>query len=1463
MSIGDTLRSDSVESILEHVGRVVDEHDFERIWAQGLVQFQSPNDREQILVAAGRRLCVFDDAPRDALRRSWLRRVADEVRSRGDSALGGNLAPLVSVEMREAFAYAEGDLTELRMALDAREDLHEFAQRLPAVAVRLRDLGRLADRFRGSGTMALVSGEEADLARSLVDGLTSRSHLMATVPESMRVNRDRLLQWARTAEAERELPRLIRSLIAETEPSAEWIDMPAGTGVGTAGWDGVVKCADGNRFVPAGRSRWELSTQQTNSHQKACDDYSKRLKHTSPAERADEAYVAVVCAPWTKARSFADEKGQAGDYRSVLALKVDDIVSWLECAPLTTVWLREQLGEPERGLELLSAWWHRWLASTRIPLGVEVVLAGRGDQADRLRSRYSEQRCGIITIGGDMHSEEILAFVAAALVSRSPGEWPQGDFLYVDDKETAQRLLAAGARQPSGRPPGSVPGITVVVPSADFAPYLPPDSTHRLIVPIPGSSRAAIVLTAVDAAAAADQMRTAGEDFFTAGEFGSLARMSLLTLRRRLATEPDLHRPTWAVGAVDKILRRSILLNSWNQTSDGDRSVVERFVGCSHDDVVEALHRVASESEPPMLLTDERWHVVAPADAWALIDGQLSREDLESLGQVAAEVLTEPDPLYGLSQTERLAAQLAGVRARYSPQLRNGVATTLALLGAFPPRLRGDGGRTVNAADHIVARILRAANDDPDPKTWVSVAEILPLLAEAAPSPVLAALRSCLAQPHPFASALFADREDDDFGFPTDSPHLRILDGMEVLAWSTEYIEPTTDLLAELAESDPGGGWSNRPGKSLEEIMCPWRPSTCADSEQRLAVLDMLRGRHGAVAWDLMLSMLPSAMDTVSERPGPRFRPWSDSRPVVTEIEYDRTVSAVASRLVADAGTEPERLAALVERAGDLAAASRKSLHASLAAVADSGPGEEIRSAVSSALRRMISLHRDCNGTSWALPEIELVEFEALLEPLRPSTPLNAYGLLFGGGFGNIDGISPRDHEAYMEALAARRVEAIEAILDLHGIIEVLEFAAAVSQPYDVGAALATIGTDFDRDMLAAMNAAPEAVTQTALGYFCRRFSEFGWDGICRLIECHSLTAQVTADLFRAIPAMQRPWRKVNELGGDVAAEYWARSDLWYVGWPPSLTEVLEVSQCLRGAGRAGSAASFLAPQLHTLGSEPQFAEEAAACLEERVDQEERQDPRASPLDGYYLTLLLEVLNRHREYLGPGRVAVIEWRYYRALRHDSDFKAPNLYRELAQNPDFFVSLVELAFRPANASPGDRPESSDADRQRALNAHRLLRSWPSSQISPGVDEDGKLDEERLNSWVDRARRRLAEVDRAVIGDQMIGKALAVSPPDPVGEWPSLAVRESIERLRSDDIDLGLHMALRDQRGPTNRSPTDGGDQERQLVATYREKSRSFSSWPRTAAIFEGLATSYEVHAAVHDRSAEAVRRGLPL
>ena len=333
----------TIDSVLERIGRAVDMPELEKAWCEGLRCHRDRGDRNRILAEAGARLGVFDEAASEPLRRSWLRQVAEEVRLRDDPPLDGTLTTLATAELREAFALAASDLAGLRAATDDGQDVRAYVERSPSSAMRIRDLGRVAERLRGSGVLTLVAGDDVELCIGFAQALLPRQPLVALVPEPMRVSRDALLAWPA---ADRELPRLVRTLIAETEPSAEWLDMPAGTGVSRPGVDGVLKCGVGNRFVPAGLSVWELSAQKQGCDAKAGSDYDKRAKQLPSAERSDMTYVAVMCAQWTDKRVFAQDRSRGPDFRSVETLDVDDLEAWLECAPLTTVWLREHMGEP-------------------------------------------------------------------------------------------------------------------------------------------------------------------------------------------------------------------------------------------------------------------------------------------------------------------------------------------------------------------------------------------------------------------------------------------------------------------------------------------------------------------------------------------------------------------------------------------------------------------------------------------------------------------------------------------------------------------------------------------------------------------------------------------------------------------------------------------------------------------------------------------------------------------------------------------------------------------------------------------------------------------------------------------------------------------------------------------------------------------------------------------------------------
>lgn len=55
------------------------------------------------------------------------------------------------------------------------------------------------------------------------------------------------------------LPELVKKLIINSCTSISSIRMPHGDDIWAPGFDGVVDCSEGNRYVPTGRSVWDLA----------------------------------------------------------------------------------------------------------------------------------------------------------------------------------------------------------------------------------------------------------------------------------------------------------------------------------------------------------------------------------------------------------------------------------------------------------------------------------------------------------------------------------------------------------------------------------------------------------------------------------------------------------------------------------------------------------------------------------------------------------------------------------------------------------------------------------------------------------------------------------------------------------------------------------------------------------------------------------------------------------------------------------------------------------------------------------------------------------------------------------------------------------------------------------------------------------------------------------------------------
>ena len=995
---------------------------------------------------------------------------------------------------------------------------------------------------------------------------------------------------------------------------------------------------------------------------------------------------------------------------------------------------------------------------------------------------------------------------------------------------------------------GQARPLVLLLADPALAADVPIRQRHRLVVLAPPGQAGDVTVPPVDGQVVGARLRAAGLPVERADSLGVLARRSLLALRRSLAVNPAIWTPSWATGP-DIVRRRLLLLGAWAGANADDRRVVEQCVGRPYSDVQEAALALAMTPETPFLgHVDEQWHLLSPQDAWTLLSGHLTRDDLEAFRITASEVLGEPDPLLGLDGADRWKAGLQGVRRRFSSGLRHAFAQTLALLGGGETPVRTAGGMTgARWARPLVRDLLARANADGTYALWTSLGDVLPLLAEAAPEEFLEAMADGLTERAPLHARMFTDAARDDFGLPAHSPHTAFLRSLEVLAWSADHFDDVIDVLGRLAALDPGGQWSNRPSRSLAEILSCWSPNTSAGVDQRIRALERLLRREPRVARRLLIALIPDAHGFQTVHPGPRFRDWRRESPL-PRADLARAVNAVVEMLLDDLGTDGDRYLALLGKVAHLSPAHRNVFAERLARFGASLTDDALRGRLFDALRGEIARHREYADADWALPPGELESLQAAADAVKPQDLVRRTAWLFASGLPELGDLSRRDdHHAYRAAVDERRVEAIREILRTGGLPAVETLASSTDHPHLVGAALAQADAGLDADLLAWLR--EDGRGDVAFAYFGRRLGENGTPLRDRLLaQTDAPLSQ--ARILRAASDPPSAWEQLPRLAESVSAHYWR--EFSYFGLGASFGHVLTAARALIDVGRHAAALDLV-----ILYSEQNETAEAAEVIAEACEgllAGVDADPEFPQLGRHAFERSFALLARYRDEVGRHRVVRIEWQLFPVLGFDAD--APTLHAALAEDPAFFAELVGHAYRP------DQSDAADPDdehrRLLARRAYEVLHTW---RRCPGVTAGRTVDRALLEGWVTAARDRLRDDDRVDSGDGQIGRILAYAPPDPDGMFPPKAVRVLLEDVRSGRLDTGLELGILNKRGVTSRGLLDGGAQEWELAKSHRRQAGAAAPWPRTKKILNRIADSYESDALREDEKAERRRRGI--
>lgn len=1265
------------------------------------------------------------------------------------------------------------------------------------------------------------------------------------------IDRNKLQSWADRRASQSDFPRLVRRLILETTPGLVQLGMPAGDGVAAGDWDGSVRTTAATAWVADGLSVWELSV-NSSPNTKADDDYSKRTGTPDGTPTSECTYVEAILRPWTARAGWATGKRSDKVWRDVKAIGLDDIETWLEAAPITWAWLSEELGLSPYGLRTGLTWWREWAEQTNPALTPEVVLAGRADTAKELEERLALS--GSVTTVAGASMEEVCAFIDAIAVNldgRGNGQM-LARLAFVDDVSTWRQLTASS--QP-----------LILVPRApELASEIPAGTVHNICVPVGSIEGSDVTLPALDAAEVAAALKSAGvTDGDKADVLGRLARRSLTGLRRNLAVKAVLHRPTWADASPSRNFRSILLAGSWGDNVEGDRSILESLTGTDYESFREAITGIAdSPADPLAIRTDGAWHLVSAVDAWMLLVSKLTHDDMKRFETIVEMVLAEGDPALELPPDQRWRASIDGKARRHSGDLRRGLAQSLALLGVYGGTVAMSGGASgSDFANYLVRKLLEWASADGTGQAWQSLADILPLLAEAGPDAFLDAVGAATAGENPLLATLFQDNADESGIFTGDTPHCNLLWALECVSWSPDHFGRAVDLLARLDEIDPGGRMSNRPAASLAAIFRPWHPDNSVDPDRRITVLDTLRHRHPDSAWKLECSMLPENHGTHFPISGPAFRTWKPDKLSVTYGEIWKMTTAAVERCIDDAGEDAQRWSTILAHTSALPPADRERVVAALDSMADQPElATDFQDAVWRVLVDFIGHHREFPDAAWALPEEELGKFDALVARYVPKSAYLRLVGLFQSWTPYVGARRQDDFEDYERELGRQRVEAIKEIESEGGFDAITRLARDASVHGSVGIALANVGSSHGEELLGWLASDDPDLISTAGSYFSARYEREGFELITGLLERDDLTVDQRARLLLvARDNLPEAWA-LAAADPELETGYWAAFQP--LGLGRDFDKVDEVADRLIQAGRYADVLHLMSMYSHMDkdGPRPQAAKLIVRALDGLL-ADQAQSAAARDLSTYDFQQLFTYLEAMREHLALGDLVRLQWSYLPALGYDG--KVPALSESLAVDPAKFVGIVCTVYRVRPRSEDEEVAEDQADEEQrdasmATNAYRLLNAWDSP---PGL-VDGVMNAEVLRTWIDRAVNLLAERGRTEVGLQHIGQVLGHTPPDADGTWPGIVVQDLLEEVQLDHIETGLYLHIVNSRGVTSRGLEDGGDQELRLASDYRVKAEALAdSAPRVAGLFRRIAASYESDARRNEEDAERFRRGL--
>ncbi|MEA9728838.1 hypothetical protein [Xanthomonas campestris] len=1295
----------------------------------------------------------------------------------------------------------------------------------------------------------------------------------------MKITAQKLVDFSSRYQADRIFPELIRRLIRATSDDIEDVLFPSGESTFRPGMDGELQAIGKDPFVPDGASVWELSTEQT-PHAKGRRDFDKRSAPDAKDSymgkpRLDITYVAVSMRRWSGenkagSQAFIDGAKSGGVWRDVRVIDADQLEDWLDQTPSVAAWLAREMGLVSDDMLSIEHAWADYSQGCSPPLSAELLLANRKEKAETLTQAGLVP--GVTRFKADSPGEAA-AFVEAAILSLPAEDARRNALLakgvaisemtsarFLTDTENTLFVVATGRAAEIANLLAER-GHTVVVPYGNSH----SSSRGSALVELPRARRHEFTEALIGMGMAEDAARNT-----------ATACHCSITILRRASDQAQSRLPEWAIPKELRKLVGPLCCGAWDHDSAADMAIVAQVDGTSsYIEIEHAIQDALMVDDAPLLRAGKLTTLSAPADIWQLsIDLKIVNKPLLDRFRIAVlEVLGELDPALELPPEKRVYAEIYDKRRRYSGWLRHGLAEILRLIAVNDDKLGYISGFS---AQHFVNEIFEAMPGlATDHRMLASLDSLLPVLAEAAPDPFLAALEILTTGDGANLSPIFEGSDDPMYG---RTYYLGTLRALEMLAWDPARLTRTTQVLARMAQLDPGGRLTNRPANSLVEIFLPWNPHTNAQSSHRHSALAKLCERFPDIGWILLGKLLPGSHRISHGTAQPEWREMSESsRPVPTYGSRDGDHDAAFRLARPLAGLHADRWLEVIKAAGESRNTPRfeellDEVDARHSEFKFAGQDKVLWEG----LRGLIAKHRSFATANWAMPADMLDRLQKTADALQPADLVALNHYLFNNTL--IERRSPEETFEEQSERSKRERDSVVAEIAKDGIEEILRLARAVKSVGLLAPSLVNATSPkFCQEVVMATYDGDDALAWLASLLTAYGSSTFGLDwgkNTIGLAQAGGATPTQIAQLLKVWDDTQALFDYVASMEPEIQEEYWRRRDVYV---RTSDAQVLDAGIAkLSEYDRNIELIEFLGSRLKKTGTDL-----LVQVLTSALRQALANPGDIARLDRYWLGEIFKAL---RERPGVDQTALmgLEYNWLPAFHSYGDEQELALHAHLGASPEFFVEVLSDLYKAdwevRGTSDDDSTEagsdavhsatqtSEDDDaadlqkRAKADIAYKVLDSW---RRLPWRAENGSINYAAMHAWAGSALALAVEKGRHEVAAREIGKLLAYAPADKLDEvWPAREVRELIETLELDELESGLMVELFNKRGVHARPFEGGGGPERALAQAATDAADALQSeWPRTAIMLRNSARQWAEHAGSEDRRASERRISL--